>query len=225
MILRKDKNTLLTIIQESGLDPILFTAADGTIAEENFFIIQLRNSPICFAVRPFAEFDTFQYYCSTFTPDFPLTGPYGYYDTESLHNKFTEWLNTVVKPYLDEASTPDLWQLMEDTRSDTIRDIEAPDYSESFSEDEKTRIRLSINEFRLLIVNNFNPHKEELDAINNRLKYLSDAMDKHNKFDWKGIAISTVIAIAVTLALNPEQFNQLVQLFKNVFSTIIYLLP
>jgi hypothetical protein len=226
MILKKDKNSLLTIIQEFSLDPILFYASDGNIEEKAYFIIELRNSPICFAFRPSVNtFDEFFYRHSLFSPDFPLTMARHLPDIESLRNAFKSWLGGVVQPYLDDTTTPDLWQLMENTRSDTILDAESLDYSKSFSEDEKTRIRLSIDEFRLLIVNTFDPHKKELDAINNRLKYLSDAMDKHNKFDWKGIAISTVISIAVTLSLNPDQFNQLVQLFKNVFSTVIYLLP
>jgi hypothetical protein len=76
-----------------------------------------------------------------------------------------------------------------------------------------------------LIVNNFNPNKEELELINARLKYLSDAVDKHNKFDWKGIAINTVIAIIIALSLSPEQGNQLFHLFRQVFSNLIYLLP
>ena len=75
-----------------------------------------------------------------------------------------------------------------------------------------------------MIVQNFDPNKEELESINARLEYLSDAMDKHNRFDWKGIAINTVIAITVALSLNPEQASQLFQLFRQVFSNLIYLL-
>jgi hypothetical protein len=225
MILKKHKNTLLTIIQESGLDPTRFSAEDGTIDREKFLIIQLRNSPLRFAVRPSDTFDTFLYRCSNFLPGLPLGNRLYSHNPQNLYVTFKEWLNSVVTPYLDEASTPDFWRLMKDTYSDTIREQQTPDYFEPFSEEEKNQLRLSIGEFRLSIVNNFNPHKEELDAINNRLKHLSDALDKHNKFDWKGIAIHTVISIAITLALNPEQTNHLFQLFKSVFSHIIYLLP
>jgi hypothetical protein len=76
-----------------------------------------------------------------------------------------------------------------------------------------------------LIIKNFKPNKEELEVVDARLKYLSDAMEKHNKFDWKGIAINTVIAITIALSLNPEQGNKLFQLFKQVFAAVIYLLP
>ena len=226
MILRKDKNTLLTIIQESDLAPEIFATEDSTINKEKFFIIRLRNSPIYFAIRPFERsFGTFESVGSQFAEGFPLGGGAISVGIQELSDIFREWLNDVVKPYLDEVNTPDLWQNLEDMRSDVMRETGAPDYSESFSEEEKIQLRLSINEFRLLIKNNFNPNKEELAAINDRLEYLSDAIDKRNKFDWKGIAIHTVITIIVTLALNPEQSHQLFQLFKQVFSNIIYLLP
>ena len=225
MILKEHKNKLLTIIQEPDFDPNFFASEYGTISNKEFFIIQLRNSPIRFALGPYAKFDTFELYRSTFTPNFPFTGPYGYYAIEDVYIKFKEWLDTVVKPYLDEVSAPDLWQTLEDMRSDATRQIEAPDDFEPFSEEEKIQLRRSIDELRLLIVNNFTLNRKQTDAIKNRLKYLSDAIDKHNKFDWKGIAIHTAITIAITLALNPEQTHQLFQLFKQVFSNILYLLP
>jgi hypothetical protein len=47
LILTRYRNALLTIIQESGLDPKLFTAEASTISKEEFFIIQLSyNSAI-----------------------------------------------------------------------------------------------------------------------------------------------------------------------------------
>lgn len=225
MILTKHKNQLLAIIQESGLDPALFASTTRTINKHKFFSIQLRDSRLHFAVRPADSFKTFEWYSSEFSPDFPLVGPYRNYTLSNLLTRFELWLNNDVKPYLDEAITPDLWQILQNTRSEATRQAEAPDYLESFSKEEKIQLRLSINEFRLLIVKQFNPPDKELQAIDDRLKHLSDAVAKHNKFDWRGIAVSTVISIATTLALSPEAQHQLIELFKSVFSHIIYLLP
>jgi len=228
MILKKYSNTLLTIVQKSGLEPTLFEAKNVTIDRRRYFVIQARihNSLLRFAVCSSDDrFDSFIIRHSTFRPKF-LLGPLDVASSpQRLYEKFEDWLNSVVKSYLDELSSPNFWQMLEDTRSDVMRETAAPDYSEVFSEEEKIQLRFSINEFRLLVVNNFNPNKEELAAINDRLEYLSDAIDKRNKFDWKGIAIHTVITIIVTLALNPDQSQQLFQLFKQVFSNIIYLLP
>lgn len=226
MILKKYKNNLLTIIQESGLDPNLFTAEDGTIDKADYFIISLRDSQIRFAVKPYAgNFDRFVCCCSVFRANFPIGEAHASPDIDNLTGRFNAWLNGVVKPYLDNVSTPDLWHMLEETRSRTKYELGTPEDFESFSDEEKTQIRLSLNDFHLLIVENFNPNQEELKSVDARLEYLSDAIDKHNKFDWKGIAIATVINITIALSLNPEQGIQLFQLFKQLFSNVLYLLP
>ena len=217
---------LLDALQASDLDATLFSAQNKTIGKEQWFVIQLRNSNICFAVRPYGTyFDRFEITRSFYAQTFPLSLPDRGADPQTLFGSFKSWLNEVVKPYLDELVAPDLWQILENNRSEATLEAETPDYSQSFSEEEKNQLRLCINEFQLLIVREFNPPKEELEAISNRLKHLSDAMDKHNRFDWRGIAIGTVISISVTLALNPDATRQLIHLFKSVFSHILYLLP
>jgi hypothetical protein len=225
MILKEHKNRLLTIIQESGFDPGLFTTQPETIANEEFFAIHLRNSSIRFALRPYGDFNTFQFYQSTFTPGFYFTGPYGYYHPKDLYAKFENWLNTVVRPHLDELNAPDLWQALQDTLSVPTGQKQSPLDLEPFSEDEKVQLRVSIERLRLSISNNFNLQSKQLATVNKLLKHLSDALDKHSRFDWRGIAINVAVTIALHLALNPDQTKQLFQLFKDVFSNVIHLLP
>lgn len=226
MILTKYKNNLLAIIQESGLEPNLFIAKETVINKDKYFTISLRDSKILFAVRPyFREFTRFYHRYSQFRADFGMTGEYYATNFDYLAEIFKKWLEEVVKPYLDDVNTPDLWLTLEENRSRTKDKTATPEDFESFSDEEKLQIRLSLNDFRLLVVKNFKPNKEELHTIDARLKYLSDAMDKHNKFDWKGIAINTAIAIGIALSLNPEQGSKLLHLFTQVFSHIIYLLP
>lgn len=226
LILTRYKNTLLTIIQESGLDPKLFTAEASTISKEEFFIIQLRNSPIFYAIRPYQRsFSSFESFGSQFAAGFPSGDSIISIQTQHLFDTFKDWLNDVVKPYLAEVIPPDLWQTLQDTLSDAAPETEALHYFEPFSEKEKIHLRLSIKEFRISIVNNFNPPKEYQDTIDSHFKYLSDAIDKQKKFPFRLMAIQLVITIAIDLALNREQFNQLLQLFKNAFSYISYLLP
>jgi len=224
MMLNKDKNTLLKAIQESGIDPDLFTGQDNVIDNEDLFVISLRNSPLLFAVRFKGHFDWFFYRCSQSLPTYPLSDKLLARDTIQLKKAFNAWLKNVVKPHLDNVNTPDLWHILEDTRSHTKFELGMPKDFDSFSDEERIQIRLCLNNFLLLIVDHFNPNKEQLKTIDARLKYLSDALDKHNKFDWKGIAISTLISITVALSLSSEQGHQLFQLFKQVFSNILYLL-
>lgn len=225
LILRKHKNNLLEILRESGFDPNLFITHESVIKREQYFIITLRDSPIIFAVRAdSSSFDNFFFFHSSFRVNFPSTDTY-FVDWKELVTNFKYWLNYVVKPYIDEINTPDLWHILEETRSRTKGELATPMDFESFSAEEKVQIRLSLKDFQLLVAKNFNPNKEELESIDTRLKYLSDALDKHNKFDWKGIAIHTVIAITVALSLGPEQGQLLWELFKEVFSNVLYLLP
>lgn len=226
MILTKYKNKLLAITQESGLEPNLFIAKEKVINNEKYFTISLRDSNILFAIQPcFNNFTKFFHQHSQFCSNFEMTGRLFSEDFNHLANTFNSWLKEVVKPYLDDVNTPDLWLILEENRSRTKDKTATPEDFESFSDEEKLQIRLSLNDFRLLVVKNFKPNKEELHTIDARLKYLSDAMDKHNKFDWKGIAINTAIAIGIALSLNPEQGSKLLHLFTQVFSHIIYLLP
>ena len=226
MILNKYRNNLLSIVQESGLDPNLFDAEEEVIDKENYFTISLRDSKIRYAVQPWrGSFSYFACRSSQFRADFEMTGLHICPDFESVAQDFKTWLEEVVKPYLDNLNTPDLWQILGENRAHIKSELATLQDFEAFSAEEKIRIRLSLKDFRLLIVQNFNPNKEELESIDARLKYLSDAVEKHNKFDWKGIAINTVIAIVVALSLNPQQASQLFQFFKQVFSNLIYLLP
>ncbi len=138
MILKEHKNKLLSIIQESGFDPRLFDSQYQTIDKKEFFMIQLRNSPLRFALRSCDDFYTFEFYHSTFTPSLPFRGPYAYYDIDDVNTKLKEWLNTVVRPYLDELNTPDLWQALQDALSEPGSQIESPLDLEPFSEKEKS---------------------------------------------------------------------------------------
>lgn len=226
-ILRKQKNYLLQLIQESGLDPSLFSAEDDvSIGDAKYFIVSVRDSPLCFAVRPYKNsFVESMHRCSQFLDGFPLSVEvYDSHWVTDLSERFKGWLTQVVVPYLDDVATPDLWELLKGTSSQARTAVGAPEEFGHFTDEEKLRIRMSINEFRLVVVNDFGPTKDQLKAIDDRLKYLSEALDQHNRFDWKGIAINTAIAIGIALSLNTEQGARLLQLFKQVFSGVLYLL-
>jgi hypothetical protein len=227
MILKKQKNFLLGLVQECGLDPSLFTAEDDvTIGGKDYFVVSVRDSPIVFAVRPCSgKFEESLYRCSQFREGFPLTGEtYSGDWQETLANGFKEWLAGVVRPYLDDAATPDMWELLKESGSQARMATGTPEEFGHFTDEEKQRIRLSINEFRLVIINDFGPTKDQIKAIDDRLKYLSEALDKHNRFDWKGIAIQTTIAIIVALSLDTDQGAKLFHLFTRIFSNVLYLL-
>jgi len=94
-----------------------------------------------------------------------------------------------------------------------------------FSSEEKVHIRSLIDGLSKEIVEALQPTTDELKTINTRLEYLSDSVDRLNKFDWRGAAFATVAAIVTALALDAEKGVLLFNLFKQAFSEVILLLP
>jgi hypothetical protein len=94
----------------------------------------------------------------------------------------------------------------------------------AFSENDKIQLRLSINELHLLIIKNFSPSVDEMKIINARLEYLSNSLDRLNRIDWRGLALSTIISISVTLSLDTEKGKLLLGLFKKVFTNVLHLM-
>ena len=90
----------------------------------------------------------------------------------------------------------------------------------AFNIDERKQIIMSINDLKLLINNSLNTSTEEQSLVNERLDYLIEASDRLNKFDWKSLAISTLISISITLSLDTQKEQLLFELFKKVFSLI-----
>lgn len=236
MVSTKVKNQTFLIIKNSGLDPSIFSVKDETFTERKtiiqniagrnvrgtkdedkiWFVVRLFYSPLLFKISQESSFDMFDYQCTDYNPAYSLTD-ISYSRVDDLSHIFTNWINTVVKPYLEDSKIPNLWGILVENPSQTINQSIEVQETKLFSEEEKIRVKLSINEFRLLIKQDFNPNQEQFKVINDRLEYLTNALDKHNKFDWKGIAIQTVISIGIALSLSPEKGQQLLMLFKHVF--------
>ena len=74
------------------------------------------------------------------------------------------------------------------------------------------------------MVKEFNPSREQLRLIQMQLDYLSEAVGRLNRIDWRGLAVSTVITIAIQLSLDTEKGKLLFQLFQQAFSVSLKLL-
>lgn len=78
--------------------------------------------------------------------------------------------------------------------------------------------------YRLLKIENYNPNDEQLEEINEKLEYISQAVERLIRRDWIGVAISTVIGIGINLGVDTEGGRQLLEFFQEAFSQIILLL-
>jgi len=224
-MLKQYRNNLLQIIQEQGLNPRLFQSEENELYEKKAFEITLKDSPMKFIVRnnP-GNFHKFIWNYTYFEPEYHMVECTSFENKEVLYATFSDWLQNHVKPYIYEITEPDMWTHVE-SETPLINGSEITEEGTStFSDDEKIRIRMSINEFRLVIIKNFEPTKEELKIINARLEYLADSVDRLNKLDWRSIAFTTLIAISTALALDTEKGQLLFDLFKQVFSNLLQLM-
>lgn len=246
-MLKKYKNGFIDVIRKHGLDPADFTVSDTSdvSAEDRMnielvFALQFRDTGLKFEVINAAHtLHDFAIRYTRFDVGFPTehlleTGRSPYVRDEitigspiqNVYARFADWLDNEVKPYIEEMSLPDLWQQIQQQKRFVTADP-LTDYETSpFTEPETRQVRASVMQFRVLICESFDPTQEQLAVIDEKLDYLSAAVDRPiNRFDWKGIALSTVISISIALSLDTDRGRQLFELFKQVFSEVLRLLP
>jgi hypothetical protein len=223
-VLKQHKNILFKTIQESGFPLSLFQTSEN---EDDWFIISIHDTPLQFWIKQsYTSFNDYQIRRTRFGPGFPLEqiGWDFSFPITYVSATLDEWLKSTVKEYFTEEQTPDLWPQIEIYQSlVTTSTISEEDYR-YFSAEEKEQIQLSLLEFHRLVIENFNPTQEQLASINERLDYLGKAVDRLNRFDWKGIALSVVVSIAINLTVDTEGGRLLLKLFQQSFEAIIKLL-
>jgi len=84
--------------------------------------------------------------------------------------------------------------------------------------------RQAVDRFRTSIVNDFQPSPEQIEFIDEKLDYLTKAVDRLNHFDWRALAIPTVISIAINLSADTERGRLLFRLFQEAFKSTFKLL-
>lgn len=224
-MLKRDKNGFLDIIRRNDLSHSSFKRYEkDDVDGYPGFIIQLENSPLFFLARTSRD-DFHEHDCRyiKFGPEFPKSDyePKNNWGTiDVVYEEFEYWLKNHVIAYLEEIDIEDLWDQLEG------QSLFSPDplssrSSDSFSKPEKERIRSSINQFRKLIETQYQPHTTQLEAIEDRLEYLVDSLDRLNKVDWQGVAISTVISISIALNLDTQDGKNLFDLFRQAFTALL----
>lgn len=160
-----------------------------------------------------------------FAPDYPTTDYYpdmNWTNIEDIYTRFGGWLDTDVTLYLEEIDAPDLWEQIETGHlfeDDPLFDQKKA----SFGKVEKERIRRALEHFRESVEEQFSPNEQQDQAIRDRLEYLSEALDRLNKTDWQGVAISALISISVALSLDTDQGKRLFDLFKSTLASVAQL--
>jgi hypothetical protein len=97
-----------------------------------------------------------------------------------------------------------------------------------FTSNEKEQIREVLEEFKKSVIELFSgeiePIKDGIRNMEEKIDYLCNAVDRLNRFDWKGVARSTAIGIATNLTVDTEMGRQIFMLFQQAFQSIPKLL-
>lgn len=189
------------------------------LSEPPVFIIEVGNSPVKFYIKhSIVDFDIFHYKSTGFSP---MLSKKKWSEEpkfiEDILKIFDTWLKREAKSYIEEKQLPDLWAQMNIYKSFIANSTVPVENAPKFTEEEKETLRRSVHEFRRQIIENFKPSPDQMESINSQLDYLANAVDRLNRFDWRGLAISTLIGIAINLSVDTERGRLLFRLFQQAF--------
>jgi len=225
-MLKSTKNSIFNLIKNAGLDPDNFGLIETETSSHPTYEIGYKNTSFKFILRNLASnFDEYDYRFSTFSPGYKLSQVNPNWESVSkAMTVFDNWLKNHLKRFIAEETEIDLWE--EFKKGNKTLNINSINFDEQskFSNDEKRQTILAINELKLLISKKFETSVDEQKLVEYRLDYLIEATERLNKFDWKSLAISTLMSISIALSLDTEKGYQLFELFKKVFNVIPQLL-
>jgi hypothetical protein len=229
-MLRRDKNGFIDIITSNSLNPVDFTVSEDVKDDLPTFIIKHNKSPLEFWVRNSKE-SYFEYDCN-YIPFSPSFEPVGYYPNESWYDNindvyeiFEEWLNQHIKSYIEEQDAQDMWKTFTSSGSGGL-DWESinEESTEYFSEVEKKQLLEQIADFRIRLIDNYEPNEKLMLQIDSKLTYLSESIDRLNKYDWKSLLISTLMGIITTMSLDKSSGHAVITIAKEIFTSSLMLL-
>ena len=184
--------------------------------------ISLNNSPLSFLIFNSEEsFHHFEINFTGFNPGFKTVGDSNV-DFNLLLENFDEWFENDVEQYLDELAEPDLWKVFLEEYDGLIKG--SLDESQEFSELDRNKVTLAIENLRNSIEGKMDLNTEKLEKIDKKLEALTKKLDSFNKTDWKDYANGIIMNIATSIILEPTQrevfFNLLKQSF-NIFPRLL----
>lgn len=226
-ILKRYKNLLFTEISKGGLNPEDFQVEHGDSPGKAYFTLKYGNTPLEFTIQQHLEvYHLVHVYYTTFAPGY--TKKYSYdLNNVTLPLQFSSWLNSHVKEFIGEVVAPDFWEAIRN-KQQFLKELmfrpEAETCNIPFEESDKKSIRVALHNFFFLIRDNLQLHEDQLKSVNAHLEFLSSALDRLHKVDWRNGAISVLISIAVALTLDTEKGRLLFRLFKDAMSAVTHLL-
>jgi len=226
-MLKAHKIALFSAIGEAGLDASRFELVESGMATTTYvkganFTFQVEESPAnsLFRFRYHTRLKglTSWNYCGEHREgEFACT-------FDRMLQSFTRWLKGDAGDILQAEMATDPWAEVESfSRVFGYASFSQEDMS-PFTAEEKAAVRASVLRFRLLIVEHYEPVEDQLKEVNERLDYLADAIERLNRFDWKSLALSTIISIGINMTIDTAGGQEFMRLCQQAFGVVVKLL-
>jgi hypothetical protein len=232
-MLRKYRNSLVSLIQKATLDPREFRAIDQDTAKDQRLRVQVGDTDLHFTcVMDYVDGERcFYYLCSEYVRNFPAPNyvqPGQYHnaaDFDEVERKFSEWLSDEAARYLEDKqeleedkSLPDLWAEL-DLLLGSSEEIQSLRNSR-FSESEQRRIAESLNQIQQEIKLNHLLDDEQTQLLAERVEYLEQASRRIGRKDWLMAAAGAIIGFTLQAGLNSSTASQIINLSGDALSWI-----
>lgn len=224
-MLKKYKNQFVEFINgfDLGTSDFKINVLDNDENNAQNIELVVKNSPFFFRIMSYPEnWNLFWVEFKAFKPTFPTESwPVGseYMNFEECLTHLEYWKSRHLDEYFEEETRPDLLESFARTKTYNISEINF-DTNEPFLSSEKKIIKSGLEEIKLLIREEFDFTQSQIGIIDNRIKYLEEAIDRLNKTDWKSLLISTILSIIISLALDTNNSEKMIKLFSKIIDNI-----
>jgi hypothetical protein len=133
---------------------------------------------------------------------------------------FERWLENAKT----EMETPDLW--VELQKAGTLIALEdfANKGDDHFTPEQINELEIVLVKIKQDIIKEINPIGAKIEFLDEKISYLVESAKKQNLRDWRNIAFSTLVQIAVTLTITPEKMTFYGQMISSLINKIKFLI-
>lgn len=210
-LLQSQTNWFVTALRDAGFDPRDFTRRPLRDGAYELTGVWHASSGFFFATTPDYVYDaglgnTYRRWLVLCTPGKETGGAREMHDSwVDVQTHFRNWLAWLTR----ELGAPDLWAQLHDQPMLLAALRDDPEDNRLFDEGERAQIAKGLAEIRSFLLASHELNQDKQDFVIRRLVYLEDAASRTGRLDWKHILVSTLVTLAVDLAMNSEGVREL----------------
>jgi hypothetical protein len=214
-LLQTQQNALLVGIELAGFNPDSFSKPYPAVSRrvKDLMVTRIDHQRSAFFfLFDFMDGNLSQRFC-VFSPGQSERESWAVVPTFTDQTKhFTRWL-----AYLkNELDAPDYWGAGSSGLFTAVRP-RSDEENTDFTEEEKKQIAASLRSIKSGIEQLVALNQEQNRFVDERLDYLAKAASRVGRFDWKNLAVSTLLQIAIDLALDGSKATILWQAVSAAF--------